>query len=94
MLTAASHTEVCAHVHAREFDGELVILDLEKGQYYGLDPLGTTMWTRMAAGRSVGEVATELLGDYDVDARVLLDDLLALGNEWIRLGLVQRKQCQ
>jgi hypothetical protein len=92
MLTDESRTEVCAHVHAREFDGELVILDLEKGLYYGLDPLGTTMWVRMAAGQTVGEVAAEVLGEYDVDARVLLEDLLALGNEWIRLGLVQGKR--
>ena len=88
-LVAESKVEPLPHVHAREFDGELVILDAEAGEYYALDALGARVWKRMEQGCSFREVAEEVHGDYDVEITVLLNDLLSLGNEWLKRGLVQ-----
>lgn len=88
-LRADSRVEPRPHVHAREFDGEMVILDAEGGEYYALDELGARVWKRMEQGCTFGEVANEVHADYDVEITVLLNDLLSLGNEWIRRGLVQ-----
>ena len=88
-MTTLERLLVSPHVHARAFDGETVIVDLERGQYYGLDELGTVLWERMAAGKTLSEVVNEVAPKYDVDVSVLREDLVALCNEWIRLGLVQ-----
>ncbi len=77
------------HVHVREFDGELVVLDLKKGEYYALREVGVLAWQRMAAGKTFEEVAVEVAGSYDVAVAVALNDLLALGNEWVGRGLVE-----
>lgn len=77
------------HIHVREFDGELVVLDLKKGEYYALRDVGVFAWQRMSAGKTLEEVAVEVAGSYDVSVAVAMNDLLALGNEWLGRGLVE-----
>lgn len=91
MLDEATRLQTSAHVHARSFDDELVILDLERGQYYSMTELGARAWQRLTAGASLGEAADVLLDDYEVDRSTLVTDLIGLASEWIALGLVQRR---
>lgn len=79
------------HVYARELDGELVLLDLGGGEYYGLDAIGARVWRALEEGDggvALAAVAAELVPDYDVAADVLLEDLLALAGELEARGLV------
>ena len=62
----------------RELDGEAVILHLESGQYYGLDPLGTRIWELIGVHPRPRDIAAVLLDEYDVDAERLEADLLDL----------------
>ena len=62
----------------RELDGEAVILHLETGQYYGLDPIGTRVWRLISDHPRPRDLAAVLLDEYDVDAERLASDLLAL----------------
>lgn len=70
--------DVPAHVVARELEGELVLLDLESGGYFGLNPVGARIWEHVSEGASLQAVHTALMGEFDVDAGVLRDDLLEL----------------
>lgn len=79
-------------VHVRSFDGELVILDLAGGHYYGVSEVGARLWAGLLSGKTTREVASELRGLYDVDQDKLLDDLVALTNELLRRGLVRVKE--
>lgn len=76
------------HVHARPFDDELVLLDLEGGSYYGLDEIGARFWAGLSEGRSPREVAESLNGLYRVDPETLLNDLVALADQLLEKGLV------
>jgi len=62
----------------RELDGEAVILHLESGQYYGLDPIGTRIWELIADHSRPRDIAAVLVGEYDVSPRQLEADLLDL----------------
>lgn len=75
-------------VHTRSFDGETVVVDLKKGDYFGLNPLGGKLWDALAEGRSPREVAATLQGQFDVEPERLLADLVALTNELAERGLV------
>ena len=44
------------NVHARHFDGEMVVLDLDWGDYFGLNEVGMRMWSELAVGRTPAEV--------------------------------------
>jgi hypothetical protein len=79
------------HVFAREFDGELVILDLDGGLYYGLDEIASAAWTRVCdQKKSIREAVSDMLARYEVDEQTLMNDIVALATEWITKGLVQQ----
>lgn len=90
-MNADVRVELAGDVHVRTFDGDLVILDLEKGDYFGVNEIGARLWAGLAAGKSPREIASELADEYDVDATTLLDDLVALTGEFLTRGLVRQK---
>ena len=75
--------ELAPEVHTRDFDGELVILSLHSGDYFGLNEVGARMWNGIVAGKSVAEIAAEIGGDYEIPREKLLSDLVALANELV-----------
>ena len=81
---------VPSHVMSRELDGELVLLDLEGEQYFGLDTVGTDMFRLLADGATIGDVHEELTKTYDVEPDQLRGDLMALVRELLEAGLLQR----
>jgi hypothetical protein len=80
-----------SHVHCREFDGELVMLDLESGQYFALEGSGVRMWEGLAAGRSPSEIARDLAREYDVAESVAATDCIRLAEDLVGRGLLVRK---
>jgi len=88
-LAETSRVRSTRHVFAREFDGELVLLDLARGDYYGLDAIGARLWHGLVAGRTVADIAAEIAPDYDVEPEVLRRDLVALLVELGDKGLVE-----
>ncbi len=70
--------DVPAHVVVRELEGELVLLDLESGGYFGLNPVGARIWEHLSDGATLNAAHAALMGEFDVDAGLLQDDLLEL----------------
>ncbi len=58
-----------------DLGGEAVLLELEGGQYYGLDEVGTRIWLLLVEHGDVQQVLELLLGEYDVDQERLREDL-------------------
>ena len=75
-------------VHARVFDGETVLVDLRKGDYFGLNELGGKLWEGLVLGKSPREIAQSLEGTLDVAPDQLLTDLVALARELAERGLI------
>lgn len=83
----------CAEaVHARLFDDELVILDLAKGEYFALDQVGARLWAGLEAGRTVEQIAQEVVGEYNVTLDQAMADLVALGDDLVAHGLLVRSE--
>jgi hypothetical protein len=80
---------VCNGVSAREFDGEWIVLDLQRGSYFGLDEVGGKIWECLCAGRSPAEIVEVLAAKYDAPKAKLLEDVLVLINELLEYQLVQ-----
>jgi hypothetical protein len=71
-------------VFARLFDGELLIVDLARGEYFALDEVGARLWDGIEKRRAIEQVAREITAEYDVaferaltDLRTLVADLVA-----------------
>ena len=63
---------------------ETVLLHLENGTYYGLDPIGTQIWEMLKQGLALGAICAVIaeqygvgLGTIEADARRFLGDLEA-----------------
>lgn len=61
--------------------GETVILSVDDGMYYGLDAVGTRIWTLLQEPRAVEEIHRRLIDEYDVPSEQCMRDLLDLLEE-------------
>lgn len=77
-FTESSVVKAVDHQTSAEIEDENVILDLEEGMYYGLNPVGTQIWKRVQEPTPVGEVVTEVAAEYDVDYGQCFDDVVSL----------------
>jgi Coenzyme PQQ synthesis protein D (PqqD) len=68
---------------------EAVILNLQNGMYYGLDPVGTRIWSLIQEPRTVHEVCAGMLQEYDVEPARCEQELLLLLQELAANGLVE-----
>jgi Coenzyme PQQ synthesis protein D (PqqD) len=71
MVSFTDWAAVPAHVLVRILDRELVLLNLETEQYFGLDGTGTPMWQLATASPSIDSAYHELLAEYDVEPELL-----------------------
>ena len=58
--------------------GEIAILNVKSGIYYGLNPVGASVWKLIQEPRTVSQVRDALLKEYDVQAERCEKDLLNL----------------
>lgn len=69
--------------------GEIALLHLQRGVYYGLDAVGARIWHLLGANQTLGEVRDTLVREFDVDEARCERDLLALLQHMADAGLVK-----
>jgi hypothetical protein len=69
-------------------DGDVVILSLENGVYYGLNEVGAHIWKLIQQQLSVRQLSDTLLGEYDVDAEQCYQEVVRLLHELLAQGLL------
>jgi hypothetical protein len=88
-ITLEDRIEIPDTVVFRDLDGEAVILNLESSTYFGLDPVGTRMWTLLSEHGQLSKVLELLQQEYDVDSERLSGDLLQLTGRFCERGLAR-----
>ena len=88
-LDRAARVRRAADVLTTEVEGELVMMDVEKGVYFGLDAIGTDIWKRLEAPVAVADLAAGLVRDYDAEPETIERDVLALLTDMTARGLVE-----
>ena len=73
---------------SRPVGDECVILDLESGTYFGLDPVGARLWTLLGEGKSFGELCEIMLKEYEVEHDRLERDIESLAAELTKRRLI------
>ena len=68
---------------------EAVILNLDSERYFGLDDVGTRMFSVLTSSDSIEAAYEVLCEEYDVNGDVLRRDLLALVQHLVEQGLVK-----
>ena len=76
-------------VFAQEVDGEMVLLDMESENYFGLDEVGTSIWQAMQEKETLKEVLELLLEQYEVEEEMLENDLSDFVRKLQESGLIK-----
>jgi len=73
----------------RELGGEMVLLNLKSGVYYGLNETGTQMWTLLVELKDPGRVVEALEREYAASREQLEGDLRELLGTLRAKGLIE-----
>ena len=65
-------------VIAKMVGSEMVLLDYDRGIYYGLNPIGARVWQLLAEGQEIEAIIDLLTEEYDATRKTLENDLTAL----------------
>lgn len=79
---------VPSHVFSRDFEGECVILDLVRGEYFGLNAVGTTVWHALSQGETLEGISERITKEYEVSEEVAREDAERVIAELEKCGLV------
>jgi hypothetical protein len=89
MIRFNSPVVVPKHVLMRELDGEAVLLNLESEYYFGLDRVGTRIWSALTTAKSIQVAYEILLDEYEVTPEDLKRDMSHLIGELTEHGLLE-----
>lgn len=69
---------------------ELVMMDIDQGKYFSLNPVATRIWDLLEKYLGVDELCRQLMEEYEVDFSQCTTDVEEYLNEMLKLGLVLR----
>ena len=72
----------------REIAGESVLLNLDSETYFGLDEIGTRMWSVLVGSPSIEAAYDVLIAEFEVDDGTLRTDLSTFIEKLAGAGLV------
>jgi Coenzyme PQQ synthesis protein D (PqqD) len=61
-----------------EVEGEVVMMSIEQGCYFGLDDIGSDIWHRIEPPCSFATLIDRLAADYEADRATIAADVQAL----------------
>ena len=67
---------------------ELVMMDLEQGKYFSLNPVATRIWDLLEKEMTLDELCAVLTEEYDVESGQCIDEVGELMSGMEGLGLV------
>ena len=59
-----------------DLDDTIVMMDVDEGQYYELDPIGARIWALIESPRPVADICDALAGEYGADPDTCRQDTL------------------
>ncbi len=70
-------------------EDEMVLLGMEDGIYYGLNPVGAFIWEQIKEPKTIDEIRDAVLSEYEVNKSECEGDLYELLRELVEKGLVE-----
>ncbi len=90
-ITSDTTVEVSKDQVSCDLDGEAAILNLKNGVYYSLDSVGARIWQLIQQPRTLDQIRTVVLEEYDVEPQRCERDLQELLQKLASEGLIEVK---
>jgi hypothetical protein len=68
---------------------EAAILNLKNSVYYGMNPVGATVWSLLKQAKTVAEIRDAIIEEYEVEEKRCEQDLFTLLEEMRCEGLIE-----
>ena len=88
-MASVKQLVVTADLEIVELDGELVVLNVDNGHYYGLNQTGALILQMAKEKATLDDVVDSLTEQYDVDADQLAQDVTAFVKEMEGHGMLR-----
>ncbi len=88
-ISGTSAPRVAKDALSADLGDEVVILNVSKGIYYGLENVGYLIWKQIERRHTVGEIVLAIVSEFDVDFEQCERDVIELLNELEREGLIE-----
>ncbi|TNE55630.1 MAG: PqqD family protein [Bacteroidetes bacterium] len=73
-----------------KLDEELIMLDIDQGKYFGLNPVAVRIWELIESPKSLDELCEALLQEYEVSPALCQQDTAVHLEEMIRMNLISQ----
>ena len=74
---------------AAESDGEIIVLDAERGDFLQLNKTAARIWALLEEPLTFGDLCARLADQFAVDAAACREDVLAFVGDLSRRGLIE-----
>ena len=72
-----------------EVDGEIVMMSIERGRYFGLDDIGSDIWKRLDPPCAFADLIDRLVVEYEADRATIAEDVRALLSRMVEHDVVR-----
>jgi hypothetical protein len=69
-------------------DDETLLFNSSNGLFFSLNEMGAIMWEKMSESNSLQEIFDHMVELFEVDSKVLSDDIIAFANRLAEQGLL------
>jgi|SRR5580704_5602317 hypothetical protein len=76
-------------VQTAEIDGEIVMMSIEQGHYFGLDHIGSDIWKRIEPPCSFATLIDVLAAYYEADRATIVSDVQRLLGHMVKYDIVR-----
>lgn len=90
-MTLPLSTTITRHpdMLSAEIGGEAVMMSIEKGAYFGLNPVATRIWDLIEQPKTIAELIQAITDDYDVSPEQGAADVQEFVADMIKRGIAQ-----
>lgn len=72
-----------------EIGGEAIMMSIEKGAYFGLNPVATRIWDLLEQPKNIAELTQKITDEYEVSAEQAAEDVQVFVADMIERGIAQ-----
>lgn len=69
-------------------DGELVMLSVEKGQYFGIEGVGTRIWELLESPKTEDSIIESIIEEFEVDEATCRRDVVEFLDRMLEMELI------
>ncbi len=81
--TISIESKICRNEElvTSEIDGEVVMMSIDNGEYYGMDAIGSRIWELIDKPTQVDQLIETLMAEFQVDRETCKHDVLVFLND-------------